>query len=822
MNSENSDEEKGWDMNEAGVRGTDRHARSRHAARFNMLAYFATVVALCIWSAVVLCWLLPSALLQNEDNNNVVDGPVHVTVRGKSVVFDSTLYSRAFLDPNYMRQPTRPRLTPTLPTTSLITTVTANKHKSKLKHKTNNALDVGSTFSPQVTFLLGIGGDTTDYVSRIESAINTLARLRTNSTVSFDVLIVACTSTPGIHSLMEGSRLPSWVRVYTSACTPATLTGASVLLTGARAAHSTHVMLLYPLEAFFFSGDEFLLDARLLTELYHTAAYNGRTVVSPVLLRASNPAYVLSAGLDVAPVDSRRFELYSRLGGLPAAYLNRTARHGSLVHVDNVFAGSLTGSISLRRLWTESFYMPYLVSEEARAAAQLIVEARQRGAAFAVYPGYHMTLPTSAPGSSSSLEAVDALLETPDTYRFARKYARGRVRYTAAPVAWDISCECGSEYRREAEAVLTALEPYAYLAVPQNKDCSCSTGLFHAQAAVRRMRGRYAKDGLVWVSHAPPSAYADVLHFLKTRPQQIVGRSGMPFQSVPNAWRFPLSFAAQVWVPTYALRSLLVEAGLSPRSVRYVPTPVDPALYDPARTAPLAYITETAPSEQHFRFLSILDFDARDGYDVLLEAYFSAFTRADPVVLFLQVTTPGATTAKIVAAVAAFAKNVMGKNADELPPVRVFVGALDEATRPRLFSSADAFVLPARAQDFCASVLEAMAMGLPTAATAFGACGHIVAHASLSYPIAVKGFSKPSPASFPQGYQVPEDALLPDPSPEDTAAQLRKIYNNRDKHKTVAAATRAAILAEHSTEVVAKLITDNLADLDLSNIIDYN
>lgn len=549
--------------------------------------------------------------------------------------------------------------------------------------------------------------------------------------------------------------------------------------------------------------------------------------MSPVLLRASNPDYVLSAGLDVAPVDGRRFEIFSRLGGLPRWYVN-----GSWAPTE-VFAGSLAGSFSPRAVWTESFHMPYVPTDAAKAEAQAVIEARQRGATFAVHEGYHLVARASLVGSgNSNLEAVDALLGTPDAYRFARKYARGALRYATAPVTWDIDCECRSEYSREGSVLLPALERHGYLAVPHNKDCGCKNAPLPGAAAVRRMLGRYAGDGLVWVSHSAPAGYADVLHYLKTRPQHIVGRSGIPYQSVPEEWKFPLNFASQVWVPAPALRALVIDAGVAPAKVRYIPTPVDPRLYDPARAAapgagPLPHVAEAVaavapPGKKYFRFLSVLEFDARDGYDVLLEAYFTAFTRADPVVLILQVTTPGALANRIESAVAKFAETVMGKSPAEMPPVRVFTGALEETARPRLYRSADAYVLPARAQEFCASVVEAMAMGLPAAATDFGACGHVVGEAEPAYPIRVKGFGKVNEKDFPEGYPVPKDGMVPEPSVEDAAKQMRRMFENRDKHKKVSEKNRRNVLANHSVDVVAKMITANLEDLDLSKIIDYN
>lgn len=797
-NDNDEEEEVGWSINDLETRSNDRHTIMRHAVQFNKLMYFSSIAAFAIWSAIIFCWLLPAVTYQNEDAmREEIEYPVHIIVGGKKVVYDSALYSKAFLDPNYMKSPRLPAV---------------------------SSAD-SAPQPPQITFLLGITGSTSGYSKRIDHAISVLSTLRANATVLFDVLVVACSRTPGLSNFMAASR-PPWVRVYSTQCSPSAITSADVLLTGASAAYGSYIALLDPLGGFFGDDAKFPLSPELLTELFHAVASGERrSVVTPVLLRASNHDYVLSAGLDVAPVDSRRFEIFSRLGGLIRRYVGA---NGTRMETQEVFAGSLLGSVSPRGVWTESFRAPYLDKSYVKAEAQLTMEARQRGVSFVVHEGYHIVAQPSLKRGSTSMEAVEALLETPDTYRFARKYARRRLRYTAAPVAWDIDCACHSEYSHEAGVILPALEPHAYLAVPHNKDCACDDAPPPGKAAIGRMQGRYASDGLVWVSHAAPPEYADVLHYLKTRPQHIVGRSGLPFQSVPAEWKFPLSFASQVWVPAQDLRTLVIDAGVDPSKVRYVPTPVDPRLYDPASVAPLEYVIEAAPPHKYFRFLSIIDLDAKDGFDVLIEAYFTAFPRTaaaatdPPVILILQVTTPGTLANNVENAIARIAEDVMGKSLRDLPPVKVFTRTLDEATRPRLYRSADAYVLPARAQEFCGSVVEAMAMGLPAAATDFGACKQAVRHAEPSYPIAVKEFLKASAEDFPTGYPLPKNATLPEPSREDAARQLRRMYENREKHKSVAERTRNVVLAKHSTDVVAKMITANLADLDLTKIIDYN
>ena len=128
-----------------------------------------------------------------------------------------------------------------------------------------------------------------------------------------------------------------------------------------------------------------------------------------------------------------------------------------------------------------------------------------------------------------------------------------------------------------------------------------------------------------------------------------------------------------------------------------------------------------------FRFLSVFKWERRKGWDVLLDAYWSAFTPADAVVLVLRTYVPSFSQlhTNITAHIEQYALQTRGVRLQELAPVQWESGGStelrsDSLTRSDvrdLLASTDAFVLPTRGEGWGLPVAEAMAMRLPVVVT---------------------------------------------------------------------------------------------------------
>ena len=100
----------------------------------------------------------------------------------------------------------------------------------------------------------------------------------------------------------------------------------------------------------------------------------------------------------------------------------------------------------------------------------------------------------------------------------------------------------------------------------------------------------------------------------------------------------------EIWVPTrWAAQIFQAWASTAgqPLAVRVLPEPVNVAEFTPGQSLPpqyqdmVAQDAQLAPGVQRIRLLSVFKWEWRKGWDLLLQAYWGAFTTADPVILYI-------------------------------------------------------------------------------------------------------------------------------------------------------------------------------------------
>ena len=89
-----------------------------------------------------------------------------------------------------------------------------------------------------------------------------------------------------------------------------------------------------------------------------------------------------------------------------------------------------------------------------------------------------------------------------------------------------------------------------------------------------------------------------------------------------------------MWLPSEFNLRTFAAAGVDAAKLVEMPQPLDTQLFDPEHTTPLAL-----PLEARFVFLSVFKWEARKGWDVLLDAYMAEFSAQDGVLLVLRVPT---------------------------------------------------------------------------------------------------------------------------------------------------------------------------------------
>jgi glycosyltransferase involved in cell wall biosynthesis len=272
--------------------------------------------------------------------------------------------------------------------------------------------------------------------------------------------------------------------------------------------------------------------------------------------------------------------------------------------------------------------------------------------------------------------------------------SHSRVR---VPLTWCGALEDPSGYADEARAYLVALDREGYDASARSlRWTEVQAGLSDRHLAVLRAAlARTVDEPAALVYHLVPGAK------LPTNPNgPTVLRTMFETSSVPTAWLPRLAEADEVWVPCTFNRGTFVHGGFPAERLHVLPETLDFDLFAPSG----------APRpERPFTFLTNFDFTDRKGWDLLLDAWAEAFDPADDVRLVLKcISIHGTSEAEIAARVHA---HLRGR---ETAPIELNSRLLRSADMPRLYESADAFVLPSRGEGWGRPYMEAMAMGLPT------------------------------------------------------------------------------------------------------------
>jgi glycosyltransferase involved in cell wall biosynthesis len=248
-----------------------------------------------------------------------------------------------------------------------------------------------------------------------------------------------------------------------------------------------------------------------------------------------------------------------------------------------------------------------------------------------------------------------------------------------------------------------------------------------------------------------------------------IGRTAFETDSLPRGWDQKCNAMDEVWVPSHFNRESFVRGGVEERRLRVMPEGLDTRRYRPGLT-PLPL-----PERRGFNFLSIFDWIDRKGPDVLLRAFCSAFHRDDDVALILKVHKFDAPGADLEEFLVHYLERELHQPLDRIPTIVLLRGLLPAADMPRLYASADAFVLPSRGEGWGRPYMEAAASQLPVLATRWS--GHLdFLNDANSFLIDIEGVV---PAPLDSDREVYVGQGWAQPSWEHLARLMRQVVGDR-------------------------------------------
>jgi glycosyltransferase involved in cell wall biosynthesis len=343
---------------------------------------------------------------------------------------------------------------------------------------------------------------------------------------------------------------------------------------------------------------------------------------------------------------------------------------------------------------------------------------------------------------------------------------------------------------------------------------------------------------VVWVSHKDPGSFPTGVYpgFLR-RPDIVVGRAMYEFNKVPANWAGKDQYVDEIWVPSRYVRYVFEAAGFDAKKLFIMPEPVDTRQFNPEAVAPMllpvrhlgwrlgsnrpGIVVTSAVDEEHhvplvpsslrglrknFKFLSIFKWESRKAWDVLLKAYFSAFTEEDAVSLYIVSYIYGESERKpdrMLRDAAEIASHINGRKwPDKTPHIEIISEQLSEAELIRLYRSVDAFVMPTRGEGWGLPIIQAMAMGLPTIATNWSGNVDFMTP-ETSYLLSLNGL-RPVPSSAEYGGAPGK--MWAEPSEAHLRQLMKQIVANPKEAAAVGRRARRHVVEHYSDDAIAQLV----------------
>jgi glycosyltransferase involved in cell wall biosynthesis/GT2 family glycosyltransferase/tetratricopeptide (TPR) repeat protein len=299
-------------------------------------------------------------------------------------------------------------------------------------------------------------------------------------------------------------------------------------------------------------------------------------------------------------------------------------------------------------------------------------------------------------------------------------------------------------------------------------------------------------EGFVHVAHIGANRF-------KRHPAAMrnIGRTMFETDGLPDDWRDQCNAMDEVWVPSEFNLRTFANAGVAPSKLHKVPETFDAELFHPG-VAPLA-----VEGLDGFIFLSMFSWIGRKGWDILLRAWFEEFRARDDVTLLLKTDTalapPGT---DCLREIEWFVRDQLNRDPRKGPRIVVHDRQLEMTDVPRLYRTADAFVLASHGEGWGRPYMEAMAMGLPTIATRWSGNLEFMDD-NNSYLVGYTLVDAPSD-SWMRGQRWAE------PSVSDLRRAMRRVYEHRTEAAATGARARSDVLVSCRPELVAEAVRERI------------
>lgn len=281
--------------------------------------------------------------------------------------------------------------------------------------------------------------------------------------------------------------------------------------------------------------------------------------------------------------------------------------------------------------------------------------------------------------------------------------------------------------------------------------------------------------------------------FERSRGRYKIGFTMLEVDGFPKEWVRQAEALDEVWVPSEFNRQGLLNSGLT-RPIHKIPLGVDTNYFNRQ--------VERHPSPYgEFTFLSAFEWGERKEPWLLLKIFNDEFGADEPVRLVCKIIN----------------RDPRVSLKHEISALRLGTGGgrvsyilnreFPHYQLGSLYRSADCFVAVSRGEGWNMPLMEAMACGLPSIATDWGAHPEFF-HSGVGYPLAIRGTVRAvARCPYYTGYS------WADPDPDHLRHQLRHVYENRQEARAKGDAAADEVEEQWTWDHAAQRIVDRLRQI---------